>query len=162
MEENNNQSLSVLTLITGAGFLGLMVVACVLGLFLILVLSVSLSGGEAQAETAAIINGQVIYRERIALPEDAVVTVQLRDVSLADAESILIGEQVIEQPGQVPIAYAVAYSEDDIVDNHTYSVSARITDHNGELLFISDTAILVITQGNPTEDVEIIVVQAGG
>ena len=80
---------------------------------------------------------------------------------MADVEAPLIGEQVIEHPGQIPIAYSVAYSPGDIQDNHSYAVSARITDHEGQLLFINDTVIPVITQGNPTENVEILVIQVG-
>jgi threonine dehydrogenase-like Zn-dependent dehydrogenase len=46
MEENEkNDALPILALITGAGLIGLMVVACVMALVLILILGVSLSGG---------------------------------------------------------------------------------------------------------------------
>ena len=41
------------------------------------------------------VTGSVTYRERIALPPTAVVTVRLVDVSRADAPSVLIAEQVI-------------------------------------------------------------------
>jgi putative lipoprotein len=122
----------------------------------ILLLSACESGGPS-------ITGEVTYRQRIALPEEAVVTVQLQDVSLMDVETKVLGEQVIETGGdQVPFAYEVEYDEDEIIDNHTYSMSARITDGGGNLLFISDTANLVITNGNPTSDVEIVTVPVGG
>jgi putative lipoprotein len=111
----------------------------------------------------ASITGDVTYVQRIALPEDAVVTVQLQDVSLMDVAAQVLGEQVIETDGdQVPISYEVEYDEDEIIDNHTCSVSARITDGQGNLLFISDTANPVITNGNPTSDVEIVTVPVGG
>ena len=95
------------------------------------------------------ITGDVTYVQRIALPNDAVVTVQLQDVSLMDVAAKVLGEQVIETDGnQVPIPYDVDYDEDEIIDYHTYYMSARITDGQGNLLFISDTANLVIANGN--------------
>ena len=89
-------------------------------------------------------------------------TVQLQNVSLQDVAAEVLGEQVIETDGkQVPFPYEVEYDEDDIVDNQTYSMSARITDGQGNLLFISDTVTPVITNGNPTSDVVIMTVPVG-
>jgi putative lipoprotein len=114
------------------------------------------------AAAGATVTGTVTYRQRIALPEDAIVTVQIQDTSRADAPAEVIGEQIIETNGrQVPIPYSVSYDPDVIVENHTYTMSARITDGQGTLLFINDTSIPVITKGNPTIDVEIVVVPVG-
>ncbi len=108
---------------------------------------------------AASVTGTVTYLQRIALPDDAVVKVQIYNASLADATEVL-GEQIIETNGQqVPIPFDVAFNPDDINENLMYSVSARIEDSAENLLFISDTVTPVITQGNPTEDVEIMTVQ---
>lgn len=106
------------------------------------------------------VTGTITYLQRIALPEDAVITVQIQDTSLADAPATVMGEQVIQTKGkQVPFDFAVPYDPAAIQDNHTYTMSVRITDGTGKLLFINDTAIPVITRNNPTEDVEIVVVQ---
>jgi putative lipoprotein len=114
------------------------------------------------ADTASI-TGDVTYFQRIALPEDAIVTVQLQDVSRMDVSADVLGEQVIVTDGnQVPFPYDVEYDSNDIINNHTYSMSARITDSQGNLLFISDTVNPVITSGNPTSDVEIVTVPVGG
>ena len=74
------------------------------------------------------VTGTVTYRQRIALLPDAVLTVQIQDVSLADAPARVIGEQVIEEPGQVPIPYKVEYHYRDIEDSHMYAMQARIED----------------------------------
>lgn len=109
------------------------------------------------------VTGTVTYRQRIALPPDAVVTVRVEDVSRADAPADLIGEQVIKTEGkQVPIPFTVAYDRADIEEGHRYNVGARIEDGSGKLLFISDTLIPVITGGKPTADIEIVVVPVGG
>lgn len=99
------------------------------------------------------VTASVTYRERIALPPTAVVTIRLEDVSLADAPSVLIAEQVIRTEGrQVPfefaLALALAYDSSRIQPSHTYAVQVRIED-GGKLLFISDTMNPVITRDAP-------------
>ena len=131
-----------------------------ISLLLVTVLALGLllgACGSKNEESA--VSGTVIYRERIALPDDAVVRVQLQDVSKMDVAAQVLGEQLIKTEGkQVPIEYSVPYDEEAIDERFTYSVSARIEDGEGKLLFISDTVIPVITRDNPTEDVEILVV----
>ena len=106
--------------------------------------------GEKLVQTNASVTGSVTYRERIALSPDSSVQVQLRDTSYQDAASILIAEQVIHNPGQVPIKFKIDYNRDDLEPRNTYSISARITGPDGRLLFINDTAYDVITGGNPS------------
>lgn len=106
--------------------------------------------------SANLVTGTVTYRERIALPPTAVVTVRLVDVSLADAPSVLVAEQVITTAGrQVPFEFALEYDASRIQPSHTYAVQVRIED-GGRLLFISDTMNPVITRGAPTR-VDIVV-----
>ena len=100
--------------------------------------------------TTSKVTGSVTYRERIALPPSAVITVKLVDVSLADAPAVLIAEQVIATAGrQVPFEFALEYDAARIPPSHTYAVQVRI--ENGDrLLFISDKMNLVITRDAPT------------
>jgi putative lipoprotein len=102
-----------------------------------------------QTPSAATVTGTVTYRERIALSPNAVVAVKLLDVSRAEAPAATIGEQIIENPGQVPVAFEIEYNPADIDDGLTYVVQARITE-GGEPAFISDAVHSVITGGNPT------------
>lgn len=97
----------------------------------------------------ASVRGTITYHERIALTPDAVVTVQLRDTSLADAASVLVAEQIISSPGQVPIDFELRYVSDEIDDGNTYSISAVITEGDGRMAFTNDTAYDVIIRGNP-------------
>lgn len=116
--------------------------------------------GEAEEEDGTGVTGTVTYLERIALPGDAVVTVQIINLSLADASAEVLGEQIIEADDrQVPIPYKVPYSPEEIDENLLYGVSARIESSEGTLLFINDTNTLVITKDNPSEEVEIVTVQ---
>jgi len=129
---------------------------------IISMICLSLISAYGCSSNQASVTGTVTYRERIALPSDATIQVQIQDVSLADAPAQVIGDITIPADGkQVPIPYEVKYNLDEIQDNHTYSMLVRIEDSGEKLLFISDTHTPVITRGNPTQDVEIVVVPVG-
>lgn len=83
------------------------------------------------------VKGEVVYRERIALPPNAVLSVQLADVSLADAPAAIIGEQKVSPAGQVPISFEIKFDSSVIRPQMTYALQARITVDN-KLMFISD------------------------
>lgn len=103
-------------------------------------------GGVAVAS----VTGTVTYRERIALPPNAVIKVQLVDVSRADAPAIVLGEQVFQASGrQPPFAFQISYDSAKVVANYSYAVQARI-EVDGKLRFVSDQHYAVITRGAPT------------
>ncbi|MGY3570287.1 YbaY family lipoprotein [Vibrio paucivorans] len=101
------------------------------------------------------ITGTVAYRERIALPDNAVVTITLQDVSLADAPAKVLAKHRFETNGaQVPFNFDLAYDSKKIDARHRYSVSARI-EVDGKLRFITDTMNAVITDENNTQVVDL-------
>ena len=111
-------------------------------------------------EPNASVSGTVTYRERIALTPGAMLVVEIRDTSYADAAAELIARQTISDPGQVPIRFKVEYSREDIESRNTYSVSARIIESDGRLAFTNDTAYDVITRGSPSKvDMLLVLVQ---
>ena len=113
----------------------------------------------ATATATASVTGTVSHRERIALTPDAVIEIKLVGISRADAPAITVGEQVIQNPGQVPIAFEIGYNADDIDERFTYAVQARIMEGD-RLAFINDTAYHVITRGSPTNvDLVLVVVE---
>ncbi|WP_332712844.1 META domain-containing protein [Pelagibacterium mangrovi] len=109
--------------------------------FSIVALSALLMSGAAMADDMTI-TGDISYRERIALPDNAVATISLIDVSLADAPAQTLAQQVIDPAGQVPIGFVLDVASGDVVSGHSYAISARI-DVGGELWFINDTRISV-------------------
>jgi len=109
------------------------------------------------ADSKSMVTGTISYRERIALPPDAVVLVQLRDVSLMDVAAKLISEQTIEPEHSVPIPFALPYDAKDIDERMTYSVFASIRS-GGRLLFITDRSYQVLTRGN-SNHIELILVK---
>jgi putative lipoprotein len=83
-----------------------------------------------------LLKGAVTYRERIALPPGALVTVQLADVSLADAPAAVIAEQKIAPTGQLPIPFELTFNTSAIEQKSTYALQARIT-FNDQLMFMA-------------------------
>ena len=109
----------------------------------------------------ASVTGTIIYKEKIALPSDGVVvTAKIEDVSRADAPAVTIGEQVMDNPGQVPIPFEIEYNPADIDDRYVYALRIRI-EVDGKLLFINTSRYAVITRGNPTSNIEVIVQKQG-
>ena len=98
-----------------------------------------------------VLRGSVTYRERVALPPDAVVEVWLIDVSPLILPLALIAETTVPSQGrQVPIPFELRYDQKKIQPDHIYGVKAAIRSA-GEILFETTTAHHVITQGNPSQ-----------
>lgn len=110
---------------------------------------------EVVTDNAQVISGTVSYRERIALPENAVVTVTLEDISLADAPSTVIATQEFITDGkQVPFAFELSYDNNKIQPNHRYNMRATI--HvDGKLRFTTDTIKSVITDVENTQQADL-------
>ena len=103
------------------------------------------------------ISGSVMYRERIALPPDAVIKVRLEDVSQhAKHDKVLAKANVPADGKQVPIAFVLPYNSAEIVASHRYQVKAAIVAENKTLFRSKGYA--VITNGAPS-DVVILVHQ---
>jgi putative lipoprotein len=96
----------------------------------------------------ATVTGALVCADAAPVPDDAMVTVQLLDVSLADAPSVTVAEQVIEHPAEGPLAFTLPYDPAAVDPRASYTVSARVT-RGDELLFVSDTHNPVLTRGAP-------------
>jgi uncharacterized lipoprotein YbaY len=96
-----------------------------------------------------VISGTVSYREGVAMPPGAVLTISLLDTSRADAPSELVAEVVLDDPGNGPIDFELAYDPAVIDDRHTYAVRTTI-EVDGALRWTSTSAHLVVTNGQPT------------
>jgi len=107
------------------------------------------------------ITGTITFDGDQAIPDGAVMTVQLRDVSLQDAAAPLIASQTIDDPGRFPIDFAVPYEPGDIDQRATYGLQVRVTLHD-RLIFINDTAFDVLTRGNPGRGIDMWVIAVGG
>ena len=84
-----------------------------------------------------VLAGKVMYRERMAMPPEASVTVTLADVSRMDVPARMIAEQHIDNPGNVPVPFALRYDKSFADNDHpmAYAVRAEIRDGDGRLLW---------------------------
>ncbi|MDX3883529.1 MAG: YbaY family lipoprotein [Sphingomonas sp.] len=118
------------------------------------------AGARVEPSRLVLLEGIAIYRQRIALPPDAVLVVRIEDVSLADAPSTLIAEARLPTEGrQVPLPYEVQYDSARILPGHRIAVHGRIEDGAGKLLWITDTFIPLPAEG---ERADLPLVQVGG
>jgi len=107
--------------------------------------------GHAQSGGAQV-TGSVTYRERMALPADAVIDVKLLDTTITDVASQTVAESLINAEGrQVPVPFTLGYDPSLIVPAHRYSVRAIIRSGDGMLMFSSTQAYPVITHGAPSK-----------
>lgn len=105
----------------------------------------------ARGEGGSIVTGTVSYRERVALPADAVVEISIVDASAADSASRVIASAAVPSEGrQVPLPFAVHYDPGRIDQRHLYVIHANIRS-GGQQLFATDIVRSVISQGNPTQ-----------
>lgn len=100
--------------------------ALIAGVMLASVAGVALADGTT-------ITGTVVYRERMLLPEGAVATVRLEDVSLADAPARVIAETSVAASTS-PTAFSIDYDPSQLEAGHTYAWRASIT-AGDELMF---------------------------
>lgn len=112
---------------------------------LCLVAVAAIGSGDAAAQS---ISGTAAYSAAGVLPADAVFDATLEDVSRADAPSTVIASTRLPAPGSSPIAFTIAYDPARIDEARRYVVRARIRSAD-RLLFTSETATPVLTQGSP-------------
>lgn len=104
-------------------------------------------GPAASATSGLRVTGTVSYLQRVALPPDSDVIVQLRDISRLDSPSGVLAEQRFTPRSQVPLPFELSVDPGRIDPRMRYAVAARIQ-RNGKLLFINDKLHLVLTQGH--------------
>ena len=99
----------------------------------------------------AAVTGSVTYRERSALPPDAVVRVELSDVSRQDAAATPVAQVWLLTPAgrQVPLPFELRYDSKAIDSTHGYAVRATI-ESGGRPIFTTTTASRVIARGRPS------------
>ncbi|KAG0368272.1 hypothetical protein BGZ54_002319 [Gamsiella multidivaricata] len=113
----------------------------------------TLSGTIVASEKA-----EALGSDGIGIGPNSKILVQLRDVSLMDAPSVLISEQVItterEETKAFPIKFSLQFDSKAINERNMYFVSVRIQDlQSDDLKWISMSSHAVLTGGEPSDDV---------
>ncbi len=105
------------------------------------------------------VKGTISYRERLALPPDAVLEAALQDVSKADAPAVIVAQITVKQLGSPPIPFVISYNPSVIDAGHRYAIRARIL-ASEQLLFTTDETQPVLT-GSVPDEVSLLLGRAG-
>lgn len=118
--------------------------------------------GSQSTATVAKVTGQLIYRERIALPPNAKVEVLLTDITNgADKELVLARTQRTLNQGGPPIPFELNVSRVNASAGPLYGVRAFITAPDGKVLFRTTSPVLVNTRGPTAGEVGDILLYMG-
>jgi len=113
-----------------------------------------LAVGLMNCSQAASVTGSVHYRERMALPPNAVFEAVLLDVSRADVRATVLGRVITDDIKGIPIEFVIPYDPDQVDQRMSYSVRATIR-VEGQLWFSTDTHYPVLTRSSP-DNVELL------
>lgn len=109
----------------------------------------------SRSPLSGVLMGSVTYLQRTPMPPNAVVSVQLQDVSRVDAPARVVAQQIITSPAGVPVPYALTYDPGTIDARNRYAVRAEIRS-GGVLVYTTDRAHFVLTQGAAVTGVDVI------
>lgn len=110
--------------------------------------------GSSQVEVEA------SFRERLALAPGVRLEASLLDISRADAAAAIVGKTVLEDVGQPPYRFTIAYDPTTIVASHRYAVRVVLM-KDTRLLFTTDQVYAVLTGGSPAS-VRVLLKRVGG
>lgn len=99
------------------------------------------------------VTGTVAYLQRIALPPNAIIQVQLQAAKTIAQEKITLGDR------QIPVPFEIKVDAEKIDPQHAYALTARIV-VDDKLRFVNDKSYPVLTRDNPSH-VEMILKAVG-
>lgn len=104
--------------------------------------------------SAIIISGTASYMQRIAMAPDAVLTVVIEDVTLADAPAKLVAQQRIPfNARQVPLPFSLSVDSALIDAKHTYNLRASISVGSKLMFTTTEHHAVLVDSKNATIDV---------
>jgi heat shock protein HslJ len=121
-------------------------------------LELLIAGGARALDLVAAVAGTLSLPEGSSLPFDGTLTVQLLNVSLSNAPSVVIGEQIQSLARlAIPIRWVVSYDPADVDAAQRYAVIARVRDAEGRIVFSTNESVPVIHAPHPSVGVELVV-----
>jgi copper homeostasis protein (lipoprotein) len=109
---------------------------------------------------ALVVEGTAAYRERIAMPPDAVFEARVEDVSRADAPSVLLGRHRIEHAGNPPYRFRIEIDDAALKPTGRYAVRATV--RVGERLVFTTDTFTPIAPGAAAAPLNLLLVSARG
>jgi putative lipoprotein len=96
----------------------------------------------------ACVSGAVAYRERIMLPRDAVVMVELLELTRFGTVRRSVGKQAIHRPRLFPVPFEICVDAREIDPSREYAIDAYIVT-GGRTRWICEGRARVLTSGRP-------------
>lgn len=106
--------------------------------------------------TDSILRGTVSYRERMALANDAEISVKLIDASSGNT---VAEDKFVSNARQVPLGFEIRYNRNQIDTRNRYVLRSEIS-IGGKVAFKTETDFAVLTQGNPAANIDLILMVA--
>jgi putative lipoprotein len=122
---------------------------------LILLLALLAAPGAAAAQTTANITGIIFLSSATTLPSNAIVTIQLADVTQTGVPAAVVTERIFSTGGaQSPFSFTLPYNPEQINPARRYSIQGNIR-VSGQTVYSTSVAYPVITSGSPTSNLQI-------
>jgi putative lipoprotein len=99
------------------------------------------------ADTRPAVTGTIASSDGFVLAPGSQVEVTLADVSRADAPAVVLAQETLPITGPYQLPFSLPYNLAEIDPNHTYVVSARVTDKAGQLRYLNLQSVPVLTRG---------------
>ena len=101
------------------------------------------------------LSGTITYRDRATLPQDAVATVELREIVRSDIRPITLARQTVSGVRTPPIQFSLNYDPTQIDPSRTYVLHASIDSQGREIYGMQrDVAVL---GSNPSNNLQLFV-----
>jgi len=113
---------------------------------------------------SVVIRGRVLFNDLTtpSIPSGSKLFVELQDISIADAPARVLARTQLLNLNRFPLYYELQYT-DSQQSQRMYTLMAKITDNNNQLLYINDQHIAVqLGNGNSPIVKDIPVIQVGG
>lgn len=115
----------------------------------------------AQAQGTGAVSGTITYRQRVSLPANAIVVMQIAEVVPGRAGTIVAEQRFATSGAQVPFRFTVNFDPARLNQNTAYTIQGNIT-VDGRVAFTTTTPYRVITQGSPVSNINVVMTQVGG
>jgi uncharacterized lipoprotein YbaY len=104
----------------------------------------------ARPDNLSLLKGTIALSDGSAIPEEAQLRVNLRDLSPGVAKDASVATQTFTMEGRPPIQFELPYDASRIEPKRLYGVAAVITNSRGQALWETRVPIRVLTLGNQT------------
>ncbi len=111
-------------------------------------------GPTSVKDREGVIRGTVTYLQKIPLPPDADLVVQLRQLSAPGEPPRLVVERIIESPGKLPVSFELRYDRRSLDATRRHELVALIL--RGERTLLMSGSAYPVLSGRYPDPVEIV------